>query len=129
SSRWSSWSSPRCSSCCCTPRRTRCSRSLGNEHPSVRERRVRVLARMVVPALFGAAAIFTSERAAGAIAHALDHATTRAWLLAGYGILRAGVAVAFAVFTVGRSEPRRRARQPLAFAACAAAMATVLLFR
>jgi len=91
-------------------------------------RRGTTIGRVLVPALFAAAAIFTSARSVGEIRHALDAETTRAWLLAGYGILRAGVAVAFALFTVGRSEPRRRAREPLAFAVCAAAMATVLLF-
>jgi protein-S-isoprenylcysteine O-methyltransferase Ste14 len=90
--------------------------------------RMSTLARSAVPALFGLAAVFAATSAAGSIAHALGHPSTHAWLLAGYGILRAGVAVAFAICTIHRAEPRQRARNPLAYLACAAAMATVLLF-
>jgi protein-S-isoprenylcysteine O-methyltransferase Ste14 len=42
-------------------------------------------------------------------------------------ILRVQVAMAFAVFTVDRSEPHRRSREPSAFAACAFAMLAVVL--
>jgi protein-S-isoprenylcysteine O-methyltransferase Ste14 len=83
---------------------------------------------MIVPSLFALAAAATATRAAGSVGHALSHATTRAWLLAVYGILRAGVGLAFALFTVGRAEPRRRARSPVAFLAAAAAIATVFAF-
>jgi protein-S-isoprenylcysteine O-methyltransferase Ste14 len=86
------------------------------------------LARSLIPALFGLAAVITAASAVRGVAHALAQPTTHAWLLAGYDILRAGVAIAFAVFTIGRAEPRRRARNPLAFAACAAAITSVILF-
>jgi protein-S-isoprenylcysteine O-methyltransferase Ste14 len=86
------------------------------------------LTRALVPALFGLAAMITAGNAVRGVAHAFDQPTTHAWLLAGYDILRAGVAIAFAVFTFGRAEPRRHARNPLAYAACAAAMASVILF-
>jgi protein-S-isoprenylcysteine O-methyltransferase Ste14 len=86
------------------------------------------LTRSLVPALFGVAATTTAASAVRGVAHALGQPTTHAWLLAGYDVLRAGVAVAFVLFTIGRAEPRRRARNPLAYAACAAAIASVILF-
>jgi protein-S-isoprenylcysteine O-methyltransferase Ste14 len=82
----------------------------------------------LVPALFGLAAVITTASAVRGIAHALGQPTTHAWLDAGYDVLRAGVAIAFALFTIGRAEPRRRTRNPLAYAACAAAMTSVILF-
>lgn len=86
------------------------------------------LARSVVPALFGLAAAFAALSAAKSIAHAAVHPGMRAWLLADYDVLRAGVAAAFAICTIRRAEPRRRTRDPIAYLACGAAMATVLLF-
>jgi protein-S-isoprenylcysteine O-methyltransferase Ste14 len=86
------------------------------------------LTRSLVPALFGLAAMITAVSAVRGVAHALGQPTTRVWLLAGYDILRAGVAVAFALFTIGRAEPRRRARNPVAYVACAGAMTSVILF-
>lgn len=80
----------------------------------------------VVPALFAAAAAVTGVHAAGHVADALAHSTGRAWLGAVYDILRTGVSGAFAVFTVGRAAPRHPSRSPLAFAACAVAMGTVV---
>jgi protein-S-isoprenylcysteine O-methyltransferase Ste14 len=86
------------------------------------------LTRSLVPALFGLAAVITAPSAVRGVAHALGQPTTHAWLDAGYDVLRAGVGIAFALFTIGRAEPHRHARNPLAYAACAAAMASVILF-
>jgi protein-S-isoprenylcysteine O-methyltransferase Ste14 len=86
------------------------------------------LTQSLVPAVFGLAAVITAASAVRGIAHAFGQPTTHAWLDAGYDVLRAGVAVAFAFFTIGRAQPRRRARNPLAYAACAAAMTSVILF-
>jgi protein-S-isoprenylcysteine O-methyltransferase Ste14 len=86
------------------------------------------LTRSLVPALFGLAATTTAASAVQGVAHALGQPTTHAWLLAGYDVVRAGVAVVFVLFTIGRAEPRRRARNPLAYAACAAAVTSVILF-
>jgi protein-S-isoprenylcysteine O-methyltransferase Ste14 len=72
--------------------------------------------------------MITAASAVRGVAHALGQPTTHAWLLAGYDVLRAGVAVAFALFTIGRAAPRRRARNPLAYLACAAAITSVILF-
>jgi protein-S-isoprenylcysteine O-methyltransferase Ste14 len=86
------------------------------------------VARLLVPAVFAGAAAFTAIGAAGSVGHALGQMTTRAWLIAVYGVLRTGVILAFAFFTVGRAAPHRRTRNPVAYLACAAAMATVLAF-
>jgi protein-S-isoprenylcysteine O-methyltransferase Ste14 len=56
---------------------------------------------------------------------AVDRPDGRHLLLALYAVLRTAVVLAFAAFTVGRAEPHRRARNPLAFAACAAALLAV----
>lgn len=84
--------------------------------------------RWIVPALFAGAAVMTGTHAAGLIYHALVDGGTRGWLVALYGGLRAAVSAAFAVFTIGRAAPRRPARDPVAFVACAVAMGTVLAF-
>jgi protein-S-isoprenylcysteine O-methyltransferase Ste14 len=86
------------------------------------------VARSIVPAVFAAAAAFTAIGTASTLGHALNQMTTRAWLIAVYGLLRTGVVIAFAVFTIGRTAPHRRTRNPVAYLACAAAMATVLAF-
>ena len=88
----------------------------------------RSLMRWAVPMLFALAAATTGVYAVHGVGRALADATTRAWLLAFYGILRTGVAVAFAAFTIGRAAPRRPSRSPLAFGACAVAMASVIAF-
>jgi protein-S-isoprenylcysteine O-methyltransferase Ste14 len=94
----------------------------------VHPRRMRLIASAVVPALFTLAAAANANRTAGSVEHALTGATTRGWLNAVYDLLRTGVVVAFALFTIGRAEPRRRARNPIAYLASAAAMATVFAF-
>jgi protein-S-isoprenylcysteine O-methyltransferase Ste14 len=86
------------------------------------------MAGWIVPALFALAAASTGVHTATAVGQAVSQATTRAWLVALYGLLRTGVALAFAIFTVGRAAPRRPSRSPLAFVACAVAIAAVISF-
>jgi protein-S-isoprenylcysteine O-methyltransferase Ste14 len=93
-----------------------------------RMRRAGHLTRWGVPVLFAAAAAGTGLHTAGGVSHALVHPSTHAWLVALYGLLRTGVALAFALFTVGRAAPLRLSRSPLAFLACAAALAAVVAF-
>jgi protein-S-isoprenylcysteine O-methyltransferase Ste14 len=93
-----------------------------------RARGARRSTRAVIPALFAIAAGATGIHAAGELEHALSQPTARAWLLVAYALLRTGVTVAFAVFTVGRSVPRSRSRSPVAILACATAIAAVLAF-
>lgn len=56
----------------------------------------------------------------------MTHGGDRLGLLALHAALRAAVALAFAFFTARRPEPRLRARQPVAFLACAVAMLAVI---
>jgi protein-S-isoprenylcysteine O-methyltransferase Ste14 len=93
-----------------------------------RPRGARHWARAVVPALFAIAAVGKGVHTTGELERAVSQPSTRAWLLVVYALLRTGVTVAFAVFTVGRSVPRSRSRSPVAFIACAAAVAAVLAF-
>jgi protein-S-isoprenylcysteine O-methyltransferase Ste14 len=88
----------------------------------------RGLARWIVPAAFAVAAASTGVHTVGSFAHAATQPSMRAWLVALYGLLRTGIALAFAVFTVGRSAPQRPSRDPVAFAACAVAIAAVIAF-
>jgi protein-S-isoprenylcysteine O-methyltransferase Ste14 len=90
---------------------------------------LRSIGRWIVPALFAAAAASTGIHAATSTGNALSHPTTRAWLIVFYGVLRTGVALAFAVFTIGRAAPWRPSRSPVAFLACAVAIASVLAFK
>jgi protein-S-isoprenylcysteine O-methyltransferase Ste14 len=65
---------------------------------------------------------------ATSLGDAVAQPSTRAALVALFGVLRTGVALAFAVFTVGRNAPRRPSRSPVAFGACAVAIAAVIAF-
>jgi protein-S-isoprenylcysteine O-methyltransferase Ste14 len=84
---------------------------------------------LAVPALFAIAAASTATHAGNSVGHAISHGGTHNWLVALYTLLRTGVALAFAIFTVGRAAPRRPSRDPAALLACAIAMAAVLSFQ
>jgi protein-S-isoprenylcysteine O-methyltransferase Ste14 len=86
------------------------------------------LGRWIAPAAFAIAASSTGVHTAGSLGDAITQPSTRAWLVALFGGLRTGIALAFAVFTVGRSTPQRPSRSPIAFGACAVAIAAVIAF-
>jgi protein-S-isoprenylcysteine O-methyltransferase Ste14 len=88
---------------------------------------VTLMRRWLVPGVFLVAGAATGIHAAHAIASAGSEPTVRHLLLAIYALLRTGVALAFAAFTVDRVEPHRRSREPRAFAVCAVAMLAVLV--
>jgi protein-S-isoprenylcysteine O-methyltransferase Ste14 len=98
------------------------------KRPVALKRGAAQLTRWTVPALFTVAAASAGVHTVDNLSHALTAPSTRAWLVELYGLLRTGVAFAFAVFTVGRAAPRRPSRSPVAFAACAAAVAAVIAF-
>jgi protein-S-isoprenylcysteine O-methyltransferase Ste14 len=95
---------------------------------SWRPRSPRHWARAVVPALFALAAAGKTGHAVEVTYHAVSQPTMRAWLVALYALLQTCVALAFAVFTVGRAGPRRLSRSPVAILACAVAIVGVLAF-
>jgi protein-S-isoprenylcysteine O-methyltransferase Ste14 len=78
--------------------------------------------RWLVPGAFLATACGIAVAAAPLVVAAADQPSARHVLLALYWLLRAAVAAAFAAFTVNRSKPHRRSREPLAFVACGVAM-------
>ena len=84
--------------------------------------------RPIVPALFLVVAVAVGVRGAHAGAQALAHPGLKAALVVVYFALRTAVALAFAFFTMGRTEPRERARSALALFACAIAMTAVIAF-
>lgn len=84
--------------------------------------------RFAVPALFALAAATTGVHAVSDVHDALAQGSGRLWLVAVYSLLRTGVALAFAIFTVGRAAPRRPSRSPVAFLACAAALTATIGF-
>jgi protein-S-isoprenylcysteine O-methyltransferase Ste14 len=84
------------------------------------------MTRWLVPGGFVIAAAVTGEHAWQGILTATGSPTARHILLAQYALLRAAVAIAFALFTIQRSQPHRHSRDPLAFVVCGFAMAAVM---
>jgi protein-S-isoprenylcysteine O-methyltransferase Ste14 len=82
--------------------------------------------KWVVPAAFAVLALLAGERAVRALEQVFAHPTGNAELGAVYYVLRTSVTAAFAAFTLRRPAPRRHAREPAAFVACAMAMILVL---
>ncbi len=82
--------------------------------------------RWAAPALFALLAILAAGRAVESIAAAARDPAARAMLTALYLLLRAAVAIAFAIFVARRRGPLRHSREPAAFVACAVAMVLVL---
>lgn len=85
--------------------------------------------RILVVALF---ALFTAGTVREVIAVATDAArapSLDAVLLAGYWGLKLAVVGAFTYFLAVREPPRRPAREPVAFAACGAAIASAVALR
>ncbi len=84
------------------------------------------MGRWSAPALFAVLAVAAGAHAISQLGHAIDSPGTRTVLVALYFLLRGGVAIAFAAFTLRRPAPHRHARTPLAFVSCAVAMLLVL---
>jgi protein-S-isoprenylcysteine O-methyltransferase Ste14 len=81
--------------------------------------------RWIVPAILLAAAAAVGAHAWHLVLGAEKDPDGHHVLLALYALLRTAIAFAFAACTVGRVEPHSRARDPLAYAACAVAMGAV----
>jgi protein-S-isoprenylcysteine O-methyltransferase Ste14 len=80
------------------------------------------MSRHVPGALF---AVFTAATAAtlvSGVGEAVAHPSARAWLVAGFWLLKTIVVAAFSYFLFVRGPSRRAAREPVAFVACAVAI-------
>src|SRR4051794_32920992 len=85
------------------------------------------MARRVLVSLFALTAVVVVVQAGSEFVSAIGGSGARPWLDFGYTVLKAGVAIAFAIFVARRGPARRRVWSPLAFAACAGAMLSVVL--
>jgi protein-S-isoprenylcysteine O-methyltransferase Ste14 len=74
-------------------------------------------------------AVFTAATAAtlvSGVGDALGEPSPRAWLVAGFWLLKTIVVAAFSYFLFVRGPSRRPSREPVAFAACAVAIVAVV---
>jgi protein-S-isoprenylcysteine O-methyltransferase Ste14 len=85
--------------------------------------------RGVVGALFALVTLATLAQAVEHAADAIADASSRAWLVAGFWALKTGVVATFCSAVLRRAPSRRPAREPLAFAACAAALLGAMALR
>jgi len=85
------------------------------------------MSRWPVTAIFVLLTVATGTRAIGVWQDALADPALRIWAEAGYDSLRTAVVVAFSLFVFTRGPSRRPARDPVAFAACAAAIGAIVL--
>jgi protein-S-isoprenylcysteine O-methyltransferase Ste14/Flp pilus assembly pilin Flp len=83
--------------------------------------------RHAITAVFAAMAVAIGAETAGAVGEAVRHGAAADWLVVGYGLLKLTVALAFTAFVVMRAPARRRAREPIAYLACAGAIVPVAL--
>jgi protein-S-isoprenylcysteine O-methyltransferase Ste14 len=85
--------------------------------------------RGVVGTTFALAALATLAQAVEQVGDALAETSARAWLVAGFWALKTGVVAAFCWAVLRRAPSKRPAREPLAFAACAAALLGAMALR
>src|SRR5215210_691552 len=83
--------------------------------------------RSIVASVLALLAAGSLAAACGALKEALADPTVAALGALGFVVLRTAVLAAVSVCVVLRGEPRRRSREPLAFAACAVALGAVVL--
>jgi protein-S-isoprenylcysteine O-methyltransferase Ste14 len=87
------------------------------------------MSRVLVTGIFIVLTVGTGTAAMGAIVEAATEGTVRAWTVAGYAALKLSVVGAFSFFVFVREPSRRPARDPLAFVACALAVAAVVMLK
>jgi protein-S-isoprenylcysteine O-methyltransferase Ste14 len=87
------------------------------------------MSRVAVTGIFIVLTVGTGTAAMGAIYDAVTEGTVRAWTVAAYAALKLVVVAAFSFFVFVREPSRRPARDPLAFVACALAVAAVVMLK
>jgi protein-S-isoprenylcysteine O-methyltransferase Ste14 len=84
------------------------------------------MTRWLAPGAFGLFALATAATVLTSVDAAAADPTLRTAAVAGYWILKLAVVSAFAYFVLVREPARRPARDPVAFAACAAAIVAIV---
>jgi protein-S-isoprenylcysteine O-methyltransferase Ste14 len=84
------------------------------------------VSRLAITGLFVLIAFAAGLNALDSFQSLFAEPTLRSWAVAGYSVLKAGVATAFSVFVLVRAPSRRPSRDPIAFAACAIAIGAVI---
>jgi protein-S-isoprenylcysteine O-methyltransferase Ste14 len=85
--------------------------------------------RGAVGALFGLFLLGTVLQAGEHLGAVITDPSARAWLVAGFWILKTGVVAAFCWAILRRAPAKRPAREPVAFAACTAAVLGAVALR
>jgi len=83
--------------------------------------------RLLVTGVFVLLAAATGKEAVDAWLEAASLGSLHGWAVALYAVLKLGIVLAFSVFVFTRDPARRPSRDPVAFAACAAAVGAVVL--
>jgi protein-S-isoprenylcysteine O-methyltransferase Ste14 len=84
------------------------------------------MGRLLLTGLFALFAVATGYQALDSFAALIDDPTPHAWAVAGYTVLKTGVAAVFGLFIFVRGPSRRPSRDPVAIAACATAIVAVI---
>ena len=85
------------------------------------------MGRIFITQVFALLTAAVGYAAVNAIATAIGDGDLGSWLGAGYAVIKLMVAAAFTIFVLTRSPARRRAREPIAYLACAAAILPAVL--
>jgi len=88
-----------------------------------------VKSRLLVTCVFALLAVATGKEAVDAWREAALLGSLHGWAVALYAVLKLAIVLAFSVFVFTRDPARRPSRDPVAFAACAAAVGAVVLLR
>lgn len=87
------------------------------------------MGRYAVVGVFVALVVATAGEAVKSTREAVADPHLAGWLVGGYSFLKLAIVVALAFFVAGREPARRRCREPVAFAACFAAIAAVVVLK
>lgn len=85
--------------------------------------------RLLVTGVFLVLTAATGMGAVDAAREAVTLGSLHGWAIALYAVLKLAIVLAFSVFVFTRDPARRPSRDPVAFAACAAAVGAVVLLR
>jgi protein-S-isoprenylcysteine O-methyltransferase Ste14 len=88
-----------------------------------------MLSRILVTGVFLVLTAATAVTAVMRLHDAFVELTLRSWAVAGYSLLKVGIVLAFSIFVAVRAPARRPSREPVAFAACGAAVAALVALR